>query len=142
MTRPMSLIPLAPSSALIASIAALVSASPSCWGRNSSITASSAALGVGQFLAAALLVEGDQFAALLGHLLQDFDDQGIVVGNRRRGAQFDVAVLELGENQAHRAEPGLVADFIAATCADLSRFAKHACGFPADPRRSGEGPLV
>jgi hypothetical protein len=82
MTRPISLSEAAPSSVLIASMAALVSAS---------------------------FVERDRLAALLRHFLQNLDHQRIVVGLASGGAQLDIAVLDLGEDQADGREAVLLA---------------------------------
>ena len=74
----MSFMPVAPSSALIASIAAAVSASVHLRGQEALDHRDFGASAVGEFLAAALLEHLDQFAALLHHLLQHLDDQRVV----------------------------------------------------------------
>ena len=65
-------------------------------------------LAVGQFLAAGLVVDLDQFLALLDHLLQDAEQ--IIVGERfPRTFLLDLGVLDRRIDEAQRRDAPLVA---------------------------------
>ncbi|MNC93863.1 hypothetical protein D3C83_105860 [compost metagenome] len=67
----------------------------------------------------------DRFAALLGHLLQHVDDQVVVLDFLARCALLDVAVLDLGEDQADRGRPLLVAALHRGNLGGFDRVAEH-----------------
>jgi hypothetical protein len=56
---------------------------------------------LGQFGAAALLIHGDAFAALLHHFLHDFGDEQIIIRRSLAGACFNVAVLNRGLDEPY-----------------------------------------
>ena len=79
MTRPMSFMPEAPVSAMIAGIAALGFFVAHLRGKEALDDRDFGFLGRGELLAVALAVELGRFAALLDHFLQHFGDQQVVV---------------------------------------------------------------
>ena len=120
MTRPMSFIDDAPVSAMIACDGGAASASLHLRGQEALDHRDLGLFGGRQFLAVALAIDVDRFAALLDHFLQHLGHQRIVVRRWRRGAQFDVAVLDRRLDQRGSSpSPALSPPFIARTSAAL-----------------------
>lgn len=66
---------------------------------------------IGQFLAPAIFIHGDRFAALLGHFLQNLGHQIIVIVGCFARTRLDVAVLDLRSDQAKGSSAVLLASF-------------------------------
>ena len=124
MTRPMSFIDEAPSSAMIAWIAALPRHRPSA-GAGSARSPRSRPLPWPPAPRGCPAVELDRFAALLDHLLQHFGHQLVVVRLLRSGAKLDVAIPDRRLDQADRRRPFLVAALHRANQRSLDLVANH-----------------
>ena len=106
MTLPMSLTLWAPVALMTSAIAAFASASDICCGQIGPDDLDLAALLVGEFLAAGLVVDFDRFLALLDHLLQEAEE--LVVGQHGLALplRLDVGVLDRRIDQAQRRRRG------------------------------------
>ena len=70
---------------------------------------------------------------------QHVDNDHVIVGDRAGGAQFDILVLQLGEDQAHGGEAGLVAGLHRGDLGGLDRITKHGLSlFRLNEVRSGD----
>jgi hypothetical protein len=76
--------------------------------------------------AIALFEHLDRFAALLGHLLKHLAHRRVVIGGGGGGAQFDVAILDRRQDQAHRLGADAVARLHRVRLRGLDLIANHA----------------